>query len=211
MARTKSVRGKDFHDQLGCSCRNGRQQRNAQDRLGLIRHLHRGGGYLNSTPIRERSGGLSMQSDGHRLSREAGACLSGLNSERNRGHVVLLRTGEGCHVECAPVAVVVVQKAATWAGVARAGVACRDRLTGGVRNRRGTRWCPARGRRRRRGGQGARGDECESGDSGECRPARGSARRVVCLEGTFGCVGEAHVFFGVRARRDREITTRGLH
>jgi hypothetical protein len=81
MTRHLRVRREHLHDQLGRSRRDGRHQGNAQDRLGLIRHLHCGSGYLNATPIRERSGGLSVQSDDHRLGREAGTCLSVLNPE----------------------------------------------------------------------------------------------------------------------------------
>jgi hypothetical protein len=162
--------------------------------LGLIRHLDGGSGYLNSGPVRECSGGLSMQSDGHRLSREAGAGRSGLNSERHRGHVVLLRTGEGRHVECAPVAVVVVQKSAPGARVTRAGVAWRDCLTGGVRNRGGTGRC--RGRCRRRGGHGARCDECDNGCGDKCRLPRGLVERLVCLERACGYGRRSHVSFG---------------
>lgn len=196
------VRREHLHDQLGRSRRDGRQQRNAQDRLGLIRHVYRGSGYLNSIPIRERSGGLSMQSDDHRLSGEAGTGLSGLNSERNRGHVVLLRTGEGRHVEGAPVTVVIVHKAGSGARVAGAGVAWRDRLTGAMCNRRGTRWCPARGRGRRGGGHGARCDEGEDGHEDDCRQAGGPAGRLPARsEKEFGGVGEAHVLSRVVAAK----------
>ena len=121
--------------------------------------------------------------------------MSGLNPEGNRGHVVLLRTGESRHVECPPIAVVVVQIAGTGARVARAGVACRDRLTGGVRNHSRTCWrcCGRWGRSR--GGDRAHCDQGEGSGEDESRQRRRSAGRLVRLDGGFGWVGEAHFLF----------------
>jgi hypothetical protein len=172
------VRRKDFHDQLGGARGDSRHQRDAQDRLRLVRHLHRGGGYLGSVPCRECSSGLSVQSDDDGLSGEAGTSVSILNPERNRGHVILLRTGEGRHVECAPVTVVRVQKAGSGARVARARIACRDHLAGGLCDRRGTCWRRARCWGRRRGRSRVRSNKSEGGGD-ECRQTRGPAKRLL--------------------------------
>jgi hypothetical protein len=166
-----AVRRKDLHDQLGRSSRDGCHQRHAQDRLCLVDHVYRGGSYLRPSPSGECSTRLLVEADRYGLSRVV-VCGSRFNPKGSRGHVVLLGTGEGCHAERAPVAIVEVQESSRSSMVARARVARHNRLAGGLCNHRGTRWRW----RWRCSNSGAYPHECGNSHGGERRHSQGPVR-----------------------------------
>jgi hypothetical protein len=82
MAGGLSVRRKDLHDQLRCSSGDGGHQRHGQDRLGLVGHIYRSGGYLREAPSGEGCAGSLIQADRDGLSR-IGAGIGRFDSKGN--------------------------------------------------------------------------------------------------------------------------------
>ena len=188
-----SIRRKDLHDQFQRSSGNGCRQRDAQDRPRLIGHVYRGGGYLREAPAGEGSVRSFIQADGDGLSR-VGAGVGRFDSEGNGGDVVLPRTGEGCHVESAPVAAVKMGESSRSSPVTRARVARQNRLAGGMGQDRRTRLCPGLSGENREDGAG---DKKSRGKPGR-KKGRSIEHGVRSFRAKTGpCFGvRAPIFFG---------------
>jgi hypothetical protein len=147
-----SIGRKDFHDQLSCSDRHDCRQGQGQDGLSLIGYLYGCGGYLHAVPARKCSRSFSVQTYRHRLS-GIGTSRGLFNSKRDRADLVLLRAGQGRHVERAPVAIIIMDETSSASAVAGARVVQQNPLVSGLREHGRTGgsgggcwgWCRGRG------------------------------------------------------------------